>query len=129
MKTKNKYSPKVRERAVRMVFEHEDEYSSQWTVIQSIAQKIGCSPETLRQWIRQAERNEGLRQGGADRTPEVMVSFIDDLQEPKTPCHGCRTQINEPPENRGGSWLTFDEQVTQFYMDNMDIRMDDFVSE
>jgi transposase len=40
-----------------------EEYSSQWAAIQSIAQKIGCSPETLRQWVRQAERDEGLRPG------------------------------------------------------------------
>ncbi len=63
MKTKSRYSPEVRERAVRMVFEHEEEYSSQWAAIQSIAQKIGCSPETLRLWVRQAERDEGLRPG------------------------------------------------------------------
>jgi transposase-like protein len=52
-----------------MVYEHEEEYSSQWAAIQSIAQKIGCSPETLRQWVRQAERDEGLRPGlsSADR--------------------------------------------------------------
>ena len=52
-----KYSPEVRERAVRMVFEHESEYSSQWAAIQSIAEKIGCSGETLRNWVRQAERD------------------------------------------------------------------------
>ena len=58
-----RYSPEVRERAVRMVFEHESEYSSQWATICSIAGKIGCSAETLRKWVRQAERDEGLRPG------------------------------------------------------------------
>ena len=48
MRQAKKYSPEVRERAVRLVFEHEREYSSQWTAIQSIAAKIGCSGETLR---------------------------------------------------------------------------------
>lgn len=57
------YSPEVRERAVRMVFEHTHEHASQWSAIQSIAEKIGCSGETLRNWVRQAERNQGKRAG------------------------------------------------------------------
>ena len=57
------YSPEVRARAVRMVFDHADEHGSQYAAIRSIAQKIGCSSETLRHWVRQAERDEGLRAG------------------------------------------------------------------
>ena len=57
------YSPEVRARAVRMVFDHADEHGSQYAAIRSIAQKIGCSSETLRNWVRQAERDEGLRAG------------------------------------------------------------------
>ena len=57
------YSPEVRERAVRMVFEHAKEYDSEWAAISSIAEKIGCTAETLRKWVRQAERNEGRRPG------------------------------------------------------------------
>ena len=57
------YSVEVRERAVRLVFEHAPEYPSQWAAIQSIAEKIGCSGETLRNWVRQAERNQGKREG------------------------------------------------------------------
>jgi transposase len=63
MEPRKRYSPEVRERAVRMVFEHSSEYSSQWEAIRSIAPKIGCSPETLRKWLRQAERDQGLRPG------------------------------------------------------------------
>ena len=48
---------------VRHVFEHENEYESQWAAISSIASKIGCSAETLRRWVRQAERDEGRRAG------------------------------------------------------------------
>jgi transposase len=59
----SRYSPEVRERAVRMVREHEREHASQWAAIISIAEKIGCSGETLRNWVRQAERDEGLRPG------------------------------------------------------------------
>jgi transposase len=57
------YSPEVRARAVRMVLDHQGEHTSQWAAISSIAAKIGCSGETLRNWIRQSERDKGLRGG------------------------------------------------------------------
>ena len=63
MDTNKRYSPEVRERAVRMVFEHQGEHDSQWAAMASIAAKIGCTPETLRKWVRQAERDQGLREG------------------------------------------------------------------
>ena len=59
----SRFSPEVRERAVRMVFEHQDKHDSQWAAIVSIAEKIGCTAETLRHWVRQAERDEGRRPG------------------------------------------------------------------
>ena len=64
-----RYSPEVRERAVRMVLEHQGEHESQWAAMSSIASKIGCTPETLRKWVRQAERDQGIRGGlsGTDR--------------------------------------------------------------
>ena len=58
-----RYSPEVRERAVRMVFDHQSEYSSQWQAVVSIATKIGCTPETLRKWVRRAEVDSGRREG------------------------------------------------------------------
>jgi transposase-like protein len=63
MNKSTRYSPEVRERAVRLVFEHEREYGSQWSAIGSIAQKIGCTPESLRRWVRRAETDEGRREG------------------------------------------------------------------
>ena len=59
----NRYSPEMRERAVRMVQEHGTEYASQWAAIVSIAAKLGCTAETLRSWVRQAERDAGHRAG------------------------------------------------------------------
>ena len=59
----SKFSPEVRERAVRMVFEHQGEYSSQWEAMGSIGAKIGCTAETLRKWVRRAEIDSGRRGG------------------------------------------------------------------
>jgi transposase len=58
-----RYPPEVRQRAVRMVFEHRSEYEGEWAAICSIASKFGCSSETLRNWVRQAERDRGDRAG------------------------------------------------------------------
>ena len=63
MRKPSRFSPEVRERAVRMVVEHQDEHHSQWAAITSIAEKIGCSAETLRNWVRRAERDQGRRPG------------------------------------------------------------------
>ena len=63
MKPGPKYSPEVRERAVRMVLDHQAEHESQWAAIVSISGKIGCTPESLRQWVRQTERDQGKRAG------------------------------------------------------------------
>ena len=61
--TSKRYPVEVRERAVRMVLEHEGEYDSQWAAISSVAQKVGMTPETLRKWVRRAEIDGGLRSG------------------------------------------------------------------
>ena len=63
MKKRTRFSAEVRERAVRMVFEHRSEYESQWKAIESVAGKIGCRSETLRLWVRRHERDVGLRDG------------------------------------------------------------------
>ena len=63
MKKSNKFSPEVRERAVRMVQEHRSDYPSLWSAIESIAPKIGCVPQTLNEWVKRVEVDAGVRDG------------------------------------------------------------------
>ncbi len=63
MSKQNRYSPEVRERAVRMVLDHQGDYPSQWQAVISIAAKFGCTAETLRRWVRQVEVDSGRRDG------------------------------------------------------------------
>ena len=63
MKKSNKFSPEVRERAVRMVQEHKGEYPSVWAAVESIAPKIGCVPQTLLEWVKRVEVDSGVREG------------------------------------------------------------------
>ena len=63
MTRRTRYSQEVRERAVRLVLEHRGEYASEWAAIESIATKIGCSAETLRNWVRRTQVDTGSREG------------------------------------------------------------------
>lgn len=74
-----------------MVFEHEKEYPSQWAAINSIVSKIGCTPETLRTWIRQVERDQGIRPGMTSMEHDRMKEL--ELRVPKlAPCQRNHTQ-------------------------------------
>ena len=75
------YSPEVRERAVQMVFDHQGEHGLQYAAIRSIAQKIGCSGETLRHWVRQAERDQGMRAGATTDERERIKALEREVRE------------------------------------------------
>ena len=79
--TTNRFSAEVRSRAVRMVLEHQAEHASQWAAINSIAAKIGCTSETLRSWVRQAERDQGLRGGRTTEDRERIKALERENRE------------------------------------------------
>ncbi len=78
---KSKFSPEVVERAVRMVFDAKDQYPSQWAAIKSIAAKIGCTPETLRRWVRQGERDGGAREGPTTADQQRVKELQREVRE------------------------------------------------
>ena len=75
------FSPEVRERAVRMVLDHQGEHGSQYAAIRSIAAKIGCSGETLRNWVRRAERDQGRRAGPSTDERERLRALEREVRE------------------------------------------------
>ena len=76
-----RYSPEVRERAVRMVSEHQSDYPSEWATIQAISTKLGCTAETLRKWVRQAQRDTGVRDGMSTSERERIKALEREVLE------------------------------------------------
>lgn len=81
MKKTVRFSPEVQERAVRMVVEAKGQYESQWAAIVSIAAKIGCTAETLRRWLRQAERDGGQREGPTTAEQQRIKALEREVRE------------------------------------------------
>lgn len=75
------FPAEVRERAVRMVLEHGGEHPTQWSAITSVAGKIGCTGETLRNWVRQAERDQGLRRGATTSETERIKALEREVRD------------------------------------------------
>ena len=77
----NKYSPEVRERAVRMVQEHRGEYPSLWAAVESIAAKIGCAPHTLLEWVKKHQIDTGLRDGVTSEDRDRIKALEREVRE------------------------------------------------
>ena len=83
MSRKSRYSPEFRERAVHMLLEQQREYNSQWAAMTSVAGKVGCTAETLRKWVRQAEINQGKRAGMSSTESERLKELERENRELK----------------------------------------------
>jgi transposase-like protein len=81
MRKSNKFSPEVRERAVRMIQERRGQYPSLWAAIESIAPKIGCVPQTLLEWVKQAEVDVGARAGTSAAEQERIKDLEREVKE------------------------------------------------
>ena len=83
-KTTNKFSPEVRERAVRLVLDNQGQHGSRWQAVMSISAKIGCAPQTLNDWVKKAEVDSGQRPGVSSEMAERMKALERENREPQT---------------------------------------------
>ena len=80
-KTTNKFSPEVRERAVRLVLDNEGQHGSRWQAVMSISTKIGCAPQTLHEWVKKAEVDSGKRAGVPSDTTDKLKALEREVRE------------------------------------------------
>jgi transposase-like protein len=80
-KTTNKFSPEVRARAVRMILDHEGDYPSRWAAVVSVADKIGCAPQTLHEWVKKTEVDSGKRAGVPSDTADKLKALEREVRE------------------------------------------------
>ena len=81
MNKTNKFSPEVRERAVRMVQEHRGDYPSLWSAVESIAPKIGCVPQTVLEWVKRADVDAGVRPGVSTADAQRVKELEREVKE------------------------------------------------
>ena len=101
-KMANRYSPEVRARAVRMVFEHQGSYETQAGAIAAIAPKIGCIPQTLREWVKQAEKDSGMRDGVTTEERDRIKALVRISEIPDRDFTKSRTAVSVIPGQLGG---------------------------
>ena len=80
-KTTNKFAPEVRQRAVRMVLDHEGDYPSRWAAIVSVSEKIGCAAHTLNEWLKKAEVDSGKRAGVPSDVADKLKALEREVRE------------------------------------------------
>ena len=96
-KTTNKFAPEVRERAVRMVLDHERDHSSRWAAVVSIAEKIGCAPQTLHEWLKKAEVDSGKRAGVPTEVADKLKAWSARTANCVRPMRSCARHLRILP--------------------------------
>ena len=99
-KTTNKFAPEVRERAVRMVVDHERDYPSRWAAVVSITGKIGCVPQTLHEWVKKAEVDGGKRAGVPTEVADKVKALEREVRELRQANEILRKPVLSLPKGR-----------------------------
>ncbi len=112
-KTTNKFSSEVRARTVRMMLDHQADYPSRWSAVVSVADKIGCAPQTLHEWAKRAEVDSGKRAGVPTNTADKIKAFEREVRELRQANEILRKPVLGEVEgaeviHRRGPWRSFE---------------------